>query len=339
MTLDLSALDEEWTGAGRLGPGTAPRAPLSEFEEDPENPRFEDSPAEFAALVADVRERGILQPIIVRRLDSGRLRIRFGMRRYRAAVELGLKDVPFIVTEDERQFDDYAQVAENERRTKLQPLEMATFIVKKLGAGETRRAIARRMGIDPGSVTHYLALTGDAPAFLMELYHSRRCRSPKHLYRLRLLWDVDPLQVERACAEAREVDGGFIDNLSHAQALTSEDPSRQGSRGPEPSGLPASETLIVFDRRPDMHATPKAPMAASTAAAGGEGRRKRRAAANGDESPQLYGRMDGREVLLRLSRHASSDEKVFVQYLDGDATCEEIELSRVALTRLVRNGR
>lgn len=339
MALDLSALDKEWLGAGRFGAGTAPRAPLSEFEEDPDNPRFEDAPAEFAALVADVRERGILQPIIVRRLDSGRLRIRFGMRRYRAAVEIGLKDVPFIVTEDARQFDDYAQVAENERRTKLQPLEMATFIVKKLGAGETRRAIARRMGIDPGSVTHYLALTGDAPAFLMELYHSRRCRSPKHLYRLRLLWDVDPLQVERACADATEVDGGFIDHLMHAQALRSEDPSRQGSQRRKPTGLPSSETPIGIDQRPDMHADPKSPIAASNVDAGGEGRRKRRAAASRDESPQLYGSVDGREVLLRLSRQPSSEEKVFVQYLDGDVACEEIALSRVALTRLLRSGR
>ncbi len=200
MALDLSALDGwELNPKPREG-GSAARAVLSLLEEDPENPRFEDAPEDFAALVEDVRAHGILQPIVVRRLASGKLRIRFGARRYRAAVKLGLPDVPYVVTEDPRQFDDYAQVAENERRTALQPLELATFIAKKLQHGDSKAKIAARLGIHPSALTHLLCLVGDVPPILLELYHSRRCRTIQYLYRLGRLWKADSRRVEEACA-------------------------------------------------------------------------------------------------------------------------------------------
>lgn len=113
MALDLSALDDmDFLRPPKAAPGHAERAPLSSFGEDPDNPRFESMPAEFAALVENVRKHGILQPVVVRRLDNGHLRIRFGARRFRAAVQLKLADAPYVVTQVPRQFDDYAQVAQ-----------------------------------------------------------------------------------------------------------------------------------------------------------------------------------------------------------------------------------
>ena len=76
-------------------------------------------------------------------------------------------------------------MAENEQRHALQPLELATFITKKLAAGETKRAVAAKLHLDPSAVTQLLALTGDVPATILELYHSRRCRPPLYLYELR----------------------------------------------------------------------------------------------------------------------------------------------------------
>lgn len=57
---------------------------------------------------------------------------------------LGLADAPYVVTDDERQFDDYAQVAENEQRAPLQPLELAAFI-----AGSWPRARRKNRGGAP----------------------------------------------------------------------------------------------------------------------------------------------------------------------------------------------
>lgn len=220
MALDLSALDEDDSQVGTAAPGVLCRAPLSAFVEDPGNPRFERHPESFALLVQDIRERGILQPIVVRRLPDSKLMIRFGSRRYRAAQHLQLPDVPYVITEDERQFDDYAQVSENEKRQPLQPLELATFIERKRIAGEKKKVIATKLGLNPSSVTSLLALVQDPPSFILDLYHSRKCRSPQYLYELRRLWDSQPGLVEGRCAEAVEIDRRFIDSIGESSAIS-----------------------------------------------------------------------------------------------------------------------
>ena len=204
MALDLSALDI-MTAAPVF---VAPKAPLSSFEEDPDNPRFEFDGPDFDDFVDDVRERGILQPVVVREQPGGKLRIRFGARRYRAAVRLQLLELSYVITDDDRQFDDYSQVAENEKRKGLQPMELAKFIARKISAGSTKKEVAGRLKIDPSAVTHLLALA-DAPNFILELYHSRKCRSPQYLYQLQKMLvknEKSAKIVERLCTEADEID-------------------------------------------------------------------------------------------------------------------------------------
>lgn len=328
MALDLSALDgfEFRPSTAR---GCAERAPLSSFEEDPNNPRFESMPDEFAALVANVREHGILQPIVVRRLESGRLRIRFGARRFRAAVQLKLADVPYVVTEDPRQLDDYAQVAENERRTPLQPLELATFIAKKLAQGESKSSVAKKLGVHPSTVTHLLCLAGDAPPFVLELYHSRVCRSPQYLYRLTKLWRIDARRVEEACTAANEVGLQLIELIESALKKTDRaelevdapneatfDPVRHGATS---TALPAT-------------AMQQAVRSAPSAAAG-----RRLTPATRKEArlhrPQLFGTVDGKDVEVLIFNRSSSDGRAVVRYAN-ELIESEVDLGRLALTRL-----
>ena len=114
-------------------------------------------------------------------------------------MRLQLAELPYFITEDQRQFDDYAQVSENERRKNLQPLELATFIAKKLKAGEKKKTIAAKLKLDPSLITNLLSLI-DAPPFLLELYHNRKCRTPKYLYELRRLHERNPEIIARRCA-------------------------------------------------------------------------------------------------------------------------------------------
>jgi len=138
-----------------------PSLPLSNFEEDPANPRFDEVPEDFTALVDSIRAYGILQPIVVQGTGAKRLRIRFGSRRYRAAKQLNLPMLPYLLTTDERQLDDYAQVPENEKRMPLQPLGLATFIARRRARGDTKPVVADRVGIDPSAVTHLLSLASE----------------------------------------------------------------------------------------------------------------------------------------------------------------------------------
>jgi hypothetical protein len=69
--------------------------PLHLIDEDPNNPRTDFPEPEIATLAEDIRERGILEPIVVHPADvAGRYCIHFGAMRCRAARRAGLEVVP-----------------------------------------------------------------------------------------------------------------------------------------------------------------------------------------------------------------------------------------------------
>lgn len=152
------------------------------LEEDPANPRTEFPDAEIDELAQDIALRGILQPIVVRRAaDEGRYRVLFGAKRLRAAKRAGLDVVPVVV--GSQAHDVYAQVAENQKRHGLTPLDLAKFMRSRVDAGESNAEMSRRMGMDLTSVAHHLALL-TLPPELDEALRSGRCTSPRTLYEL-----------------------------------------------------------------------------------------------------------------------------------------------------------
>lgn len=324
MGLDLSVLDGEADFMPSRA-GVAPRAVLALFEEDPGNPRFEHDAGEFELLVADVRARGILQPLVVRRLENGRLRIRFGARRYRAALAAGLADAPYVVTEDVRQFDDYAQVAENERRSKLQPLELATFAARKIAEGDRKALVAERIGIHPSAVTHLLCLAGDVPPFLLELYHARRCRTPVYLYRLLRLWRRDPHRVEAACAASSEVGAAFVGMLEAALEGTGDGGAPEVGESAPGDAQVVPAQLVQLAEGGASESLPTLRQAAAPAAVTGAGR---------SGQVRLFGMWKGAEVLLVLRRRPSCSGMIVVRCRDGG---DEVEapLGEILLSSLV----
>ncbi len=332
MALDLSALDAHLpNGPSASKPGATTFAPLASFEVDPDNPRFEHDPPGFELFLADVRERGILQPLIVRRGDNGKLLIRFGARRYRAAVKLGLATVPYAVTEDARQFDDYSQVAENQHRATMQPLELATFAAKKVAAGDRKNVIAARLGLHPSSLTHLLCLTGEVPAFILELYHSCKCRSPRFLYALRGLWDVAPQVVEGACVDAEEIDNRFVEALSAAIKERDANSARgtgQMTRSGRAEGAmrdAGSVTLKTEHQNPSISHSSNEPPGVHESIE----RRKR--------IPQLVGLHGGREVTIEILTPPSVDGMVPIRFVDT-GELRQTAAGEVILLRIARPG-
>ena len=340
MALDLSALDD-FGGSEQAPPSlTAPRASLDQFEEDPDNPRTEFDGPEWASFAADIDERGILQPIVVRQMPNGKLRIRFGHRRYRAAVFNKHKDAPYVVTEDERQFDDYAQVAENEQRKNLQPLELAQFIQKKIGEGQKKKDIAARLHMDPSAITHALALV-DAPPFLMELYQSRKCRLPKYLYDLRKLYDEKPDVVETMIDGVEVVDKGLLDAIAaNISGKTPAAPAQLAPQAPVVQQQPTSpspsrdldgddadhgkgeQSPGASDKLPETN--PATSSTRSPKMAGSDDRFRR---------PQLIGTYQKREYVLDLHKRPTDDGMIVLRGID-DGHELEAPLTKVALLRL-----
>lgn len=197
--------------------------PVGQLDEDPANPRTEFPQAHIDELAQDIALRGILQPIVVDAAElPGRYRIRFGSKRWRAAKQAGLAEVPVIIMD--RPSDAYDQVAENTRRHGLSALELATFMRSRIDAGESNAAVARQLGMDLTSVAHHLALLA-LPAPLSAALEAGRCSSPRTLYELGKLHAEQPEQVAAllnseapltrdAVAQLREAAGSAQDDAS-----------------------------------------------------------------------------------------------------------------------------
>jgi len=114
-------------------------------------------------LVTSIRKSGIIQPIVVRRLETG-YEIIAGERRWRAAQEAGLKEVPILVRE--AQDLDMAEISliENIQRADLNPIEEAeAFLMLMEKFGLSHEDISVRVGKDRTTVTNAVRLLKLSP--------------------------------------------------------------------------------------------------------------------------------------------------------------------------------
>ena len=99
--------------------------PLSEVEPNRDQPRKQFEPEALAELTESIRQHGILQPLLVRPLPMGGYQIVAGERRFRAAHEAGLSEIPVVIREmTDREADELALI-ENLQRADLNPMEEA----------------------------------------------------------------------------------------------------------------------------------------------------------------------------------------------------------------------
>ena len=237
---DLEPLDQPCLFQPQAAPsGEALRVPVDRLDEDPLNPRTEFPPAEIDDLASDIAQRGILQPIVVGPPDeAGRYRIRCGSKRWRAARQAGLVEVPVVV--DAQLRDVYDQVAENLKRHDLPALDLARFIQGRTEAGDSNATVAKRLGIDITTIAYHLALLR-LPAVLQRAMQSGRCASPLTLYELSRLHQDLPEQV------AELVDGDQpITREAVAALRKSRLKTRPAGRQPRPSpkrSAPAAKLL------------------------------------------------------------------------------------------------
>lgn len=205
---------------------------IDRLDEDPDNPRKEFPPEAIEELAQDIAQRGILQPIVVSdRNDKGRYLIRFGSRRWRAAIQAGLTTVPVIFAVEAR--NAYDQVAENLKRQNLSPLELAQFIRRRADAGESNAEVGRQLGMDLSTVAHHLALLSLPPVFDQAL-RSGRCESPRTLHELSRLHDKQPEQVTALVAGTEPITREAVASLRDAARMVAPAADRPPPTPPRP---------------------------------------------------------------------------------------------------------
>jgi ParB family chromosome partitioning protein len=122
-------------------------------------PRVKMDAEALAELAASIREHGVLEPILVRKSSSGGYEIIAGERRWRAAQQAGLKEVPIFVHEldDEGAFE--AALVENLQREDLNAMETARAFQRLVDDfGYTQETIAAKVGKERSTVANALRL-------------------------------------------------------------------------------------------------------------------------------------------------------------------------------------
>lgn len=159
----LSAIlkDIEERGASRL-------IPLDQIMPSSAQPRFGLKEDTLIGLAQSIQEKGLLQPIIVKK-NNGGYEIIAGERRFRASIMAGLKEVPAIIKDVNEKESLEIALIENLQREDLNPVEIATVYERFIeGFGYTHQDLAKKLGVDRSSVSNFVRLL-KLPEWIKEL--------------------------------------------------------------------------------------------------------------------------------------------------------------------------
>ncbi|OLC48551.1 MAG: hypothetical protein AUI64_01080 [Acidobacteria bacterium 13_1_40CM_2_64_6] len=132
--------------------------PIDQIDPNPNQPRH--VMGDLSELMASITEKGILEPLVVRQRGT-RFQIVAGERRYQAAIQVGLRELPVVIRDvDETEMLELALI-ENLQRKDLTPFEESEALHGLAErCGYTHEDLARRLGKSRTSITESLALNG-----------------------------------------------------------------------------------------------------------------------------------------------------------------------------------
>src|ERR1700693_206657 len=141
----------------RFGASLGRWIPLEEIETNPEQPRT--SVGDLKELAKSIEAKGVLEPLLVRPMGDGRYRIIAGERRFRAAMEAGLTEVPCIqLGVPENEVIEIALI-ENLHRKDLHPFEEAEgYASLQTRFAYTQQQVAEAVGKSRVTITEALSL-------------------------------------------------------------------------------------------------------------------------------------------------------------------------------------
>jgi ParB family chromosome partitioning protein len=155
--------------AGRAPHPDLRQLPVELIRPNPRQPRRQFEEEALVALAGSLRERGVLQPVLVRPLPGGTYELIAGERRWRAAQLAGVETIPALVREQDDTESLEIALIENMAREDLNPVEEAracALLVDELGL--TREDVGKRVGRSRVAVSNLLRLL-DLPDEVLDL--------------------------------------------------------------------------------------------------------------------------------------------------------------------------
>jgi len=132
---------------------------VTDVKPNPYQPRLKFDPVALAELKDSIREKGLIQPITIRRANS-HFELIAGERRLRAALELGLEKIPaYIMKVDSKEEMLELALVENVQREKLNAIEQASAFQRLIDeCNLTQDEIAQKIGKERSTITNLLRL-------------------------------------------------------------------------------------------------------------------------------------------------------------------------------------
>lgn len=132
---------------------------IDEITPNPEQPRTNFEPETIRELADSIRELGIIQPLSLRALDSGKYQIIAGERRWRAARIAGLRSVPaYVRSASDMEITEMALI-ENIQREDLNAIEVALAFKKLIDTYSlTQERLSERLGKKRTTIANHLRL-------------------------------------------------------------------------------------------------------------------------------------------------------------------------------------
>jgi len=181
--------------------------PIDRIEPNPHQPRRHIG--DLSEMVASIKEKGILEPILVR-ADEGKFQIIAGERRYQAAKKAGLQHLPCIEVDVDNRGMLEISLIENLQRKDLSPFEESAAIQRLSDQFRyTHEEIARKLGKSRTVITEALSLNR-MPEEIQE-----RCRRADIISKSMLLQIV---RLEKTAAMHRLIDKITGDGMTRDQA-------------------------------------------------------------------------------------------------------------------------
>lgn len=135
------------------------KVPIEKLQANPDQPRRRFAQEQLDELAASIKEKGIIQPLIVRSIAGGQYEIVAGERRWRAAQMAQLHEIPVII----REFDDTevleVAIIENIQRADLNAVEEAAGFKQLMDRfGHTQEKLAEALGKSRSHIANLLRL-------------------------------------------------------------------------------------------------------------------------------------------------------------------------------------
>ncbi len=132
--------------------------PIEKIRSNPQQPRKRLDPESLAKLADSIKDKGVLQPLVVRPVEDG-YELVAGERRWRASQKAGLRTVPVVIKDVSP--DELLELAliENIQRQDLNPIEEAMAYQRLIeDLGLTQAEVSKRVGRDRATVANFLRL-------------------------------------------------------------------------------------------------------------------------------------------------------------------------------------